>query len=1519
MWWSVSITSAGRNNTMGRIFSIGLASTALGVPSPISPNDLTTKRVNARGNLKRELSHPSCAICSYGLNNVEHKIYAVAYMATGQLIQSVEEFAQHVGHGFIGHRLCCDFDEPQDTHNITSHLGHVRTIRKTKTKPVLQKPIDTSLAGQKLKRAATNESLTDFIQQPPVCVPLMSANPLFNPYSELLTPADSATRALLAFPLYTSHTFGPCPKADVANGACDVSVQDTVTITSSLSYSVSDGSTNSYTNSIGSTTTVGSSTEAMQSISDTLEKSNTFTHTDTQGGSQSSTWSQALTKTSESQTNWQKTHGTDTQDSQNVGQDVSRQQSHSKEQGTSSSDEIGWNAKTSGSATVSAEENFGVFKGTESATISAEVGAQGSHTDGHQQSLTDTSSSGVSNSINFGRQMGSSDSSTQGGSHSDSISDSVTNSLTNEKNWQSSDSYASGNSQSHTVGSSNTYGTSKSLSNELQKTFSTARSIDTTHGGSFENSTSQTTSFIAHIAAGVTVRLAYLTAAKFTQIPWICKQNGKNAVMTTDMADISKSLNSSTSLAFLASDEELDYYTVDDHYYTTATNTNTLRSNETFIVNQESASGTEVTGGKRVVMSTSGYELVLSGFGTMYVKNKADGKQGSILWSTHTTVQRVTDELVNGIKYNKGTSRLLINDLGHILIQVDNMFTKVGVTPYNNTYFNEEEGGMVTDTFTTIWSNVPKHLMVPIGMRRGGYTLVLEEFATTPLSWNLILYDGGGSKVWCANSNRCNWAGSNGYRFPRNYLLPTDFPTDAIDPTTDGPSYPHNYINPAYTFTTANPSIHVSENQKCGPILKSGQGLTSPNKRFKLILDFSGNLIFKDGVRTMWETFTANVGYAQPPYTLSLSNRGSLYVTDKWGGLIVNSILDNSIIRNSSIAITDQGELQVFGTDGRQIWTSFDLINPGMSGWRGWTGRKTYCYAGCSTCLPKQPPTINQLYSNGSDFTPWTAYLKAGQSLAPATGNLSLSVSNTSVSLGNCTLFQNNRSNVVLGMMLAISGTGRLSYIDANASTAAWQVGTFYTGVEPFSLAVENGTMTIRDVTGNVTYTQACLSCVVPNGFAANTNVTGCPFMAPSLSVPKLTYPVYMAAKQDLTFTLEEDGLGGTAQPYVYHFSGSNDFVPSYLSDGSFTLSRPDTDDCLAVDLTSNIVVKVYCTTKPGSGTVWWNYISPSGDVFYVNADATQKKGPIGMCLTAPLLKNQAQATVEPCNVSHDNQKWINKNPQVSYSPLYQMGSGKCMTVVNGNQIQLNSCTLPSPTPQQLWAYGYTSYDGTFRPKFDSTLCLDFSGDLANDSPLILNPCNGADRQSWIFDALWMTYTNKANSGFAINNAGASSNDGNKIQIYRPDKTIAASWQYGGTYVPINVNGWSNILDSVNKNLAIQVVDTYLKLQPLNAGVIEQQFINDNGLLRWRFNLALCIHTGTSDPSGHTVFLDICYNPNGQPKSTKWTISNNQIKAVKTNQCLNDKGGLHNNGDEIVASDCVSASGNSWTVTTATH
>ncbi|KAJ3325829.1 hypothetical protein HDU76_013062, partial [Blyttiomyces sp. JEL0837] len=1579
--------------------------------------------VNRRDDQVRDFSHPACAICSYGHNNIQHKFYAAAYSDTGKPIESLEEFIEAAGVSFHGHRLCCDFDEPQDVHNITNSFGHIRQIRLSDAQQVSIEKFDP--AAPTRRDTSTANTLTQFIQQPPTCVPLLSSHPLFNPYNDILTPSGSATRTLLAYPYYVKKSV-TCPET-ATEDTCSVQLSDTITTTTSLSYSISDSNSNSFTNSIGTTSSVGTTSEAMQSISQTLEKSNQFTHTNSQGGSQSSTWSHAITKTSESQTSWSNTHTNEKSNSNTVTADTQQSQTQSRENGGSSSTTAGFDAKASYSETAGVQAGFEGFGASVSETVSVEAGISASHTDGSTWSVTGSSSSSSSLSQAATSQTSSSDSSTSGGSRSDSLSDAITNSKTSETNYQTSDSSSSGNSQSNTIGKTNSFGTSKTLSDELQKTYQTAQAIDTTHSNTNETSLSFTVSIQTPIKAGTSYDVVYLTQATFTQVPWICKQNGQDVIIVTDMADLSFTHSTSKSLTLLAPDEPPNYFQFDDNYLNSATVSNSITSDTTILVNKGTTAGSDVTGGKLLVMFSKSYEVYLSGFGAMYVKKKdVNGRIGNVVWDTRTNVRRSTDQVVNNVLYNNGNVRFLIDDMGHMLIQVDNMFNNIGVNPYNYTYYDRTTRQNITDTFVTIWSNVPKHMMYPVGQKKNGYTLVLEEFpASTGSDWNLIMYDGGGSKVWCATSAKCNWAGSYGYRFPRNYLLPTDYPTDAVDPYTDTAAYPHNYLNPNYKLSVANPAIHISENQKCGPILTSGQGLTSPNGRFKLILDWSGNLILKDGVRTMWESYTANLTFAQPPYSLQLSNRGSLYLTDKWGGLITNTVLSDSRVRNSSLVITDQGEIQILGTVGNQIWTSWEPVNPGLSGWRNWVIRKAYCYPGCVTCVPKQPNNNTVLYSNGSDYTPWTSYIKAGDKLLPTSGTDALIVTNTSVSIGNTTFFSTNGSQVMAGMILDISNTGRLSFIDANATTASWQVGTFFTGVEPFTVTVEDSVLIIRDTTGNVTYSiggtsfspiywmgnGTCLTAVnstsiilsdcdkkskqqqwdfrqdgtirprasallcldVNGGVRENSslvlnNCNGSRQQAWNFDSRWMTFSNSADSGLHISNSLNSNNRTQVSSgPRTVRLSYGRDtidaswqyggvYTPMNLSNGwNYIFDSVNNDRAITLPTSTN------ATTSSGNSNVSLvkigqfslgnvdqlftndngllrSYRNPAmclnnslGSGREITYDACYKNGTLNSVKW--MLNDKGQISsgnsslcmadfgathsigevigILPCDDTTPSRwTWLPYQPiyNTSFVPIFWMGNGKCLTAANGGAIQLSTCVKDSP--QQLWAF---SGNGTIIPKFAPQMCLDVNGSLQEMTPLFLSNCNGSKQQSWSFDSVWMTFNNNANTNLVINNFGASQNDGNALLLYHNDHTLAGSWQYGNVYTPMNPgNSWNYIFDQKRNDLAVTVSNatTDLHLAKWTDGNVYQQFTNDSGLLRLKFNPVMCLDVPFF--YGEMVAINSCYQ-NGSPLSTKWTLNgNNQLVAVKNGICLNDAGGAHSEGDSIVAHDCAVNSYWTW-------
>ena len=52
----------------------------------------------------------------------------------------------------------------------------------------------------------------------------------------------------------------------------------------------------------------------------------------------------------------------------------------------------------------------------------------------------------------------------------------------------------------------------------------------------------------------------------------------------------------------------------------------------------------------------------------------------------------------------------------------------------------------------------------------------------------------------------------------------------------------------------------------CDSYIKSNTGIQSPNKRFTLILEESGNLVLKDHFRTMWQSASGHIQHTVGPY-----------------------------------------------------------------------------------------------------------------------------------------------------------------------------------------------------------------------------------------------------------------------------------------------------------------------------------------------------------------------------------------------------------------------------------------------------------------------------------------------------------------------------------------------------------------------------------------------------------------------------------------------------------------------------
>jgi hypothetical protein len=669
-------------------------------------------------------------------------------------------------------------------------------------------------------------------------------------------------------------------------------------------YSVSDGSSTSRASTLGQTSSKGVDQTLAENIGVNIEASLTYTNTRTDGSSQSDSYADSITKSTDLQIANAKSKSSETNQQNGRSTDFTSQNSWNMESTSSNTFENNWSHMNSLSVEGRAEVKYGVAEIGPSGSISLAVTATDQNTKGgsllRQSGINSANGGFISNSVSntYSMAQGHSDSDTRETRKSDGISDSKTSTKTNETSYQNSDAFSNGNSKTETFGKTNTYSNSATFGESAEKTLQEARNVEMSNSTStgFELSFDVSTTF--PFPAGSTVVGVNLFTVKSTQVQWSCRNSaGAERILFSDVATITEKDRDQYIQTILKVEQVDNYYEIIDDAFNGRTvlsndrnyngNARAMTDRQMFSVDKDRVPLQESNNvQQRRMLSTPNYELFLTGFGDMYIK--AVGSEEK-LWSTDTFISRTTDEFRTNAdgtvtKVSKGSVRVIINEMGHILIQADKMFTNAPFSPYNQTVSDSATGIKTTTTYTTIWSNVPKHMKYQVGTRRTGYVLLLKEFMGSNGGGvpdiDLVLYDGGGSIVWCARNVACVHPRPQGYRFPELYYLPTDFVTDTLTRTPDDALYPHNYIDPSVEFVSG--STGLSENQQCLPILTSGQGMKSPNGRFKLILEESGNVVFKDGVRTMWESFTANKEYAQPPYSMHVSVRGAVYVIDAW-------------------------------------------------------------------------------------------------------------------------------------------------------------------------------------------------------------------------------------------------------------------------------------------------------------------------------------------------------------------------------------------------------------------------------------------------------------------------------------------------------------------------------------------------------------------------------------------------------------------------------------------------------------
>ena len=264
--------------------------------------------------------------------------------------------------------------------------------------------------------------------------------------------------------------------------------------------------------------------------------------------------------------------------------------------------------------------------------------------------------------------------------------------------------------------------------------------------------------------------------------------------------------------------------------------------------------------------------------------------------------------------FSNYSTKIRINEKGHLIQESKDLFT--------NTYPEYRKNQWIT-----VWSSAPINHNVTIGIPFDNgisYVLILSDTGV------LNMYDSVGALIWCTDKD-CQH--KFGYKFHEKYILP--ILSNSSNFSTPFEPNSHNSIS-KLVKEQKNAEFIFSDCRG----LKENKAILSANQRFKLILEDSGNLVIKDGIRTMWESESARLNYAVGPYKLLIGPTGNLIIRSNNGYMVWMStslatddyfIIMNSLklrVPNYTLRLFDDGHLAVVDLfDGIHVWESWPLGN----------------------------------------------------------------------------------------------------------------------------------------------------------------------------------------------------------------------------------------------------------------------------------------------------------------------------------------------------------------------------------------------------------------------------------------------------------------------------------------------------------------------------------------------------------------------------------------------------------------
>ncbi|KAJ3153702.1 hypothetical protein HDU86_005201 [Geranomyces michiganensis] len=816
-------------------------------------------------------------------------------------------------------------------------------------------PIDPGQPGGRphLQRRAAPDSPNPFDR----CLPLTSSDPMGNPYHEMLTGMpDSATRHGRGFPIFIQEVpMCPASKDPDAHITCDFTVTKTRTIEVNVGFSISTGGSATVSKLAGTSWGKSSEDSNAKTVGQAMDQTwqNTTTmdeHTSKskdvakmQGKSYEKQKAKTITKTTtEEETNTnsrmdgkttEDTWNTDTYDlttESNGGSDTytsdeerSQAKTQSLDRIQSCTDEQGINHALS----VDVQGVWKVFslgvsgsKGDDkraSSTSTAQIGDAVTDTattrNGRQRATTwDTAKQSGTVRSKGGRKAtsweitkskaimkGRSSAEANEERTSDGISESLTTTEVEGKEWGKSRADMRGGTTSTNQGETQTLVFSNSTGGEASVTNSTTE--DFNRGSSNSTTESSTLGYASTLKydAGTCKRYVCLPKVISIVTPWLCKNPDKPREMDVVTTEIQNMLPNEDGtgidcLPSLVDCDDSDSFRVVEHdRIPTGDATNVLKGGKIF---QSINNDILVSQNRDYTLSFQASGNSACTVSALVVKN-----YDRVVWSTGVEglgCLRPGDD-------KRALTRLIITVDGKLVQQAQNIL----ISEYPS------------DDWLPVWTSVPKHLLTyGVGVSGDvGYSLVLRDNGI------LDLFDGVGSKVWTSGRESHH---NLGYKYPIDTVVPTYFKTESSEGDV------RLELPQDITWKSNSLAEYDSDCEK--NVIYGGEGLRSSAGNVTFHLEKTGNAVFKQNGRTLWETNTANMPYvdAGATYRMTLGRTGTLYIRDNQNRVLWNT-LDRRVNATYqgpyTLAVTDFGRLDIYGSDPRPIWVSWPST-PGSKG-----------------------------------------------------------------------------------------------------------------------------------------------------------------------------------------------------------------------------------------------------------------------------------------------------------------------------------------------------------------------------------------------------------------------------------------------------------------------------------------------------------------------------------------------------------------------------------------------------------